>query len=130
MIVDSSALIAILAGEDERERFMAAIADAPNPRLSAASYMEVALKVDRVGSTIDGRELDVAIAQLGLMIEPVTVEQAKLARQAFQRFGRGRHPAALNFGDCFVYALAKAAGAPLLFKGNDFSQTDLPLVEA
>lgn len=104
---------------------MDVIAGSNGARLSAASYLEVSLKVDQINSRIDTHSLDRVIKDLKITIEPVTVEQAKLARQAFQRFGRGHHSAGLNFGDCFVYALATTMVEPLLFKGNDFSRTDL-----
>lgn len=123
MIVDSSALLAIILGEVEGPSFAAAIIASNAPRMSAVSYLEVALKVDR---SLGGAHpaLDVTIEDLGITLEPVSVAQAHVARDAFNRFGY-RHPARLNFGDCLVYALAHTRQQPLLFKGNDFSQTDL-----
>jgi len=99
---------------------------ARTPRLSAASYVEVALRLD--GNLDEGQDtrLDAVIATLGLQIVPVTAAHARLARDAFNTFGKGRHPARLNFGDCLTYALAKATGEPLLYKGEDFVRTDLP----
>ncbi|MFM2042352.1 MAG: hypothetical protein RLY86_928 [Pseudomonadota bacterium] len=125
MIVDTSALLAILFGEEEAVAFNQTIDRAPAPKMSAVSYLEVALRVDRLPEPEAYALLDSTIRTLRIEIVPVTVEQAYLARAAFGAFGRGRHPAALNFGDCFVYALARARGEPLLFKGQDFGRTDL-----
>ncbi len=94
-------------------------------RLSAASYLEIAMIVDRRGSQLNRAQLDGFLEELSIQIEPITFEQAKIARQAYDLFGKGRHPAGLNYGDCFAYALAKSVREPLLFKGSDFSQTDL-----
>lgn len=127
MIVDSSAILAILLDEPERDAFIQLIVTADVARLSTASYLEIALRIDRSGSPLAARSLDQLLAELSMVLEPVTVEQAYLARAAFGAFGRGRHPAALNFGDCFVYALARARGEPLLFKGQDFGRTDLAI---
>ena len=123
MIVDSSALLAIILDEVEASAFTAAILADLAPKMSAVSYLEVALKVDR---TVGGADpaLDAAIGDLGIALVPLTVAQAHVARAAFNRFGQ-QHPARLNFGDCLVYALARTSGEPLLFKGNDFSHTDL-----
>lgn len=125
MILDTSALLAVLLREPEAERFASAIARATVVRLSAASYVEAATYVDRNGDEVRRAMLDTFLAEFSIRIEPVTAEQAMLARQAFVLFGKGRHRAALNFGDCFTYALAKALREPLLFKGGDFGQTDL-----
>ena len=127
MIVDSSAILAILLDEPERDSFIQLIVAADVARMSTASYLEIALRIDRSGSPLAARSLDQLLAELSIVLEPVTVEQAYLARAAFGAFGRGRHPAALNFGDCFVYALARARGEPLLFKGQDFGRTDLAI---
>src|ERR1035438_7502541 len=108
MIVDTSALLAVLLQEPEGERFAAAIAGASAVRMSAASYVEAAIYVDRNGDEIRRAVLDPFLGEFSIRIEPVTVEQALLARQAFVLFGKGRHKAGLNFGDCFSYALAKA----------------------
>jgi len=94
--------------------------------MSSASYLEAAMLIDRRLDAAHRSKLDGIIAELEIHVEPVTFEQAKTARQAFEQFGKGRHPATLNYGDCFTYALAKATREPLLFKGNDFSKTDLP----
>ena len=122
MIVDTSALLAILFDEPDAPSFVAAIEVTYLVRLSSASYLEAALRLEY----IDRADiLDPAIARLGLLIEPVTAAHARIAREANRRFGKGRHPAQLNFGDCMVYALARATGEPLLFKGDDFGHTDL-----
>ncbi len=93
--------------------------------MSAASFLEAGITIDSQAGTVAGRQLDAFLRRAGIAIEAVTVEQAHLARQAYLDFGKGRHPASLNFGDCFAYALAKSLGEPLLFKGRDFSQTDI-----
>jgi ribonuclease VapC len=93
--------------------------------MSAANYLEAALIVDTRGDPVASREFDLFFRRADLLIEPVTLEQARTARQAYRDFGKGRHPAALNFGDCLAYALAKSLDQPLLFKGSDFSRTDL-----
>ncbi len=126
MIVETSALMAILLKEPERAAFRAAILADPDPRISAASYVEAGAVVDRLGDPARSRMLDDLIANLGLRIEPVTVDQARTAREAHRDFGRGSgHRARLNFGDTFGYALAATTGEPLLFKGDDFSETDV-----
>ena len=122
MIVDSSALLAILLREAEAAKFSDAIARAGDPKMSAASYIEVALKVDRFSDT-PYDELDRTLTALGITLVPVTVAHARIAREAFNRFGRA--PAKLNFGDCLVYALAQTSALPLLFKGNAFTHTDI-----
>ncbi len=128
MVIDTSALLAILLGEREARPFRIAILTDPAPRLSAASYVEAALKVDRLPNDV-GADLDSLIEELGLVVEPLSVEQARLARAAARRFGKGIHPAGLNFGDCLVYALAIETREPLLFKGEDFSRTDVAAVD-
>lgn len=126
MIVDTSALIAILRDEPEAETIAAALAAAQAPRISAANYLETAIVIDASHDPIASRHVDDLFTKARLVIEPVTAEQAAIARAAYRDFGKGRgHPAQLNFGDCFAYALAKSAGEPLLFKGEDFSRTDL-----
>lgn len=125
MIVDTSAVLAILFNEPDARRYAEAIADAESCRMSAASFLEAGITIDGQAGAEAGRQLDVLIQQAGIAIEPVSVEQVQLARQAFLDFGRGRHPARLNYGDTFAYALAKIIGEPLLFKGKDFSQTDI-----
>jgi len=125
MILDTSALAAIFFGEPELERYVQVIHDAESCRISAANFVELAIVVEGQIGPEAGRQCDVFFRRAEIVIEPVTLEQAHLARQAFLDFGRGRHPAKLNFGDCFAYALAKATGEPLLFKGDDFSKTDV-----
>lgn len=126
MIVDTSALIAILRDEPEAETIAAALAAAQVPRISAANYLETAIVIDASRDPIASRHVDELFTKARLVIEPVTAEQAVIARAAYRDFGKGSgHPAQLNFGDCFAYALAKMAGEPLLFKGEGFSRTDL-----
>jgi len=121
MIVDTSALIAILRDEPEARAFAIAIADADRRRLSAANYLEAAMVIDGSRDPIASRRFDDLLREGGIAVEPVTEEQAKVAREAYRDFGRGSgHAARLNFGDCFAYALAKTTGEPLLFKGDDF----------
>ncbi len=125
IVIDSSALVEILRDEPERRPFIDAIVDHGEPRLSAATYVEASMVMElRLGDR-GGREIDVLIEDVGMAIVPVAQAQATIAREAFRRFGKGRHRAALNFGDCFVYALAKTLDASVLFKGNDFALTDL-----
>jgi len=126
MIVDSSALIAILRDERDARAYAQAIAHAAVRRISAASYVETAAVIDGSHSPIASRRFDDFLREAQLVIEPVTENQARIAREAYRDFGRGSgHPARLNFGDCFAYALAKALNEPLLFKGDDFTQTDV-----
>jgi ribonuclease VapC len=126
MIVDSSALIAILKEEPEAARFIELIDSALHCRISAANYVETAAVVDSNGDPIMSRRFEDFLKQAEIEIEPVTVEQARIAREAYRDYGKGSaHPARLNFGDCFAYALAKDVGEPLLFKGEDFRQTDV-----
>jgi ribonuclease VapC len=125
MIVDTSALLAVLFKESEAEDFARAIAGAEVPRMSAANLLEAVIVADNQTDARIGRQLDALVANFRLKIEPVTEAQVRIARQAYVDFGRGNHPANLNFGDCFAYALAKATGEPLLFKGDDFAHTDI-----
>lgn len=126
MILDSSALIAILRDEPEAGEYAQAIDDADVRRLSAASYVEVGAVIDRAKDAVASRRVDELLALADVKIEPVTEDQALIAREAYRDFGKGSgHPAALNFGDCFSYALAKATAEPLLFKGEDFAHTDV-----
>jgi ribonuclease VapC len=128
LVIDTSALIALLGMEAEAARLAAAIEADATRLISAASVVEAALVIEARYGPAGGRELDLLIAKAGLSVEPVTAEQAEIARQAWRRFGKGRHPAGLNYGDCFSYALAKVTGEPLLFKGTDFPQTNLDVV--
>lgn len=126
MIVDTSALIAILKNEPDAEVFSKAIEASKIVRISAASYLETYIVVERYRLPILKARLEEVLENPGLIVEPVTVEQARIARQAYRDYGRGSgHPANLNFGDCFSYALARVKREPILFKGGDFSQTDL-----
>lgn len=127
MVIDSSALLAILQDEPERRMFIEAIEAADTRSLSVVSLVETALVLESRRGPEAGRALDAFIAKAGIELVPVDAEQAAMARSAFARFGKGRHPAGLNFGDCFAYALAKISGDSLLFKGNDFSRTDIPV---
>ena len=125
MIVDSSAILAIMFAESDAAKFAKAISEAESCKISAATFVEVAVVVEAQTKDRGSRQLDTFLRRAGFVIEPVTEEQAHLARQAYSDFGKGRHSAGLNFGDCFSYALAKASGEALLFKGGDFSKTDI-----
>jgi ribonuclease VapC len=126
VIIDASALLAILRDEPQAEACAQAIEEAAVRRMSAASMLEAAIVIDATGDPIASRRLDELIVVAGIAIEAVTAEQARIGREAYRDFGRGSgHPARLNYGDCFTYALAKTTGEPLLFKGTDFSHTDL-----
>jgi ribonuclease VapC len=125
MIVDSSAILAVLFSESDAETYARAIAEADSCRVSAATFVEIAIVVEAQTKNSGSRQFDAFMRRAGITIEPVTEEQAHIARQAYTDFGKGRHGAALNFGDCFSYALAKVTGEPLLFKGDDFKQTDI-----
>lgn len=126
MIVDSSALLAILRAEPEAFRYANMIENVAIRRISAANFLETAIVIDGSRDPVASRRFDELIHAAQIVIEPVTKEQAVIARAAYRDFGKGSgHPAQLNFGDCFAYALAKATGEPLLFKGNDFRHTDI-----
>src|SRR5580698_10407793 len=125
MILDTSALLTVLLNEPEARPFAAVIENAAVVRLSAASYVEAAIYVDRNGDEVRRAMLDTFLREFSIRIETVTAEQALRARQAFVLFGKGRHKAGLNFGDCFSYAMSRAYREPLLFKGADFGHTDL-----
>jgi len=125
MVIDTSALLAILWNEAERRRFNEAIQADPRRLISAATVLEASLVVESRGGEPAGRELDLFLHRARFQVAPVDFEQVEIARAAFRQYGKGRHPAGLNFGDCFSYALAKAVGEPLLFKGSDFARTDL-----
>lgn len=129
MVIDSSALIAILSAESETESFTEAIALDSVRLLSAASLLETAIVIESRYGTAGGQKLDLLLEKAQIRVESVTVEQISVARFAYQSYGKGKHKASLNFGDCFAYALAKVTGENLLCKGDDFSQTDLQLVE-
>jgi ribonuclease VapC len=127
VILDSSALIAILRAEPEAAAYAGSIASVVGVcRMSAASYVEVGAVIDRAGDAIASRRVDELLSVSGIRIEAVTESQARIAREAYRDFGKGSgHAAGLNFGDCFSYALAKDTGEPLLFKGEDFRYTDI-----
>jgi ribonuclease VapC len=130
VILDTSAVIAILRAEPEASAMAEAMSSAGARGISAVSYVEAAVVIDSSHDPIASRRFDDFFREAEIVIEPVTFKQAKIAREAFRDFGKGRHRAGLNFGDCFSYALAKATGKPLLFKGNDFSHTDVEPAES
>jgi ribonuclease VapC len=125
MIVDTSALIAVLFAEPDAGLYADAMNTAEVCRLSAANLVEASILVETQARNPAGRQVDALIRLYEFVIEPVSEEQAHVARQAFLDFGKGRHKAGLNFGDCFAYALARVTGEPLLFKGRDFRNTDI-----
>jgi ribonuclease VapC len=129
MIIDSSVIVAILQGESEAAALTDALANAPIRRISAVSYVEAAVVVDSRRDAIFSRGFDDLLRNAHLAVEAVTPEQARLVREAYRDFGKGRHRAGLNLGDCFAYALAKDKAEPLLFKGNDFRRTDIEAAE-
>ena len=129
MVIDASALIAILDDEPERRAFIEAIAADPVRLISAATVLETGIVVESRRGEHAGREFDLFLHRAHARIVPVDEKQVETARAAYRRYGKGRHPAGLNFGDCFSYALAKVEGQPLLFKGGDFSRTDVVPVD-
>jgi ribonuclease VapC len=130
VIVDTSALVAILRDEPEAAAFAAALVGAGESLVSAANYLEAAIVVDSGRDPVASRRFDKLLTLAGVTIAPVTVEQVRLAREAYRDFGKGSgHPAGLNFGDCFAYALARERNDTLLYKGDDFSHTDVSPVD-
>lgn len=125
MIIDTSALLAILRVEPDARRIINAIKSSDRRTISAATLVEAGIVAEGRAGEQGARDLDAALARLRVDVAPLTESHAMHARRAFRRFGKGRHPARLNLGDCFAYALAKATGEPLLFKGVDFSKTDI-----
>ncbi len=125
MVLDTSAIAAILFAEDEAERFSQAIEDDPLRLLSAGTALECSLVIESKLGEAGGRELDLLLLRAGIEIIPFNAEQLTVARQAFRSFGKGQHAAGLNYGDCFSYALSMTSGEPLLFKGGDFAKTDI-----
>lgn len=126
MIIDTSAIVAILRQEPEARRFAEAIEAAAVRRISAATYVEIGAVIDGGRDPVASRLVDEMLATAGIVIESVTEKQGRVARDAYRDFGKGSgHAAGLSFGDCFAYALAKEKGEPLLFKGDDFSRTDV-----
>lgn len=128
MIVDTSAVVAILRAEPDAPVFADAIESAFTRRISAASYVETAAVIEGKDGA-NSRRFDDFFRKSRIVVEPVSTRQAEIARQAYRDFGKGRHQAGLNFGDCFAYALAKEMDEPLLFKGKDFSYTDVEVAE-
>jgi len=125
LIVDTSAVLAILLGEDDAGRLLEALVDASNLRMSAANWLELAMIVEERGGRIASLRLDEFVRTAGIEIVPVSVEQASAARNAWRYFGRHKHSARLDFGDCFAYALAKTSAEKLLFVGDGFARTDI-----
>lgn len=126
VVLDTSAVLALLQDEKEADRILAALVDAEVRRLSAATVVEAGIVLQARYGDHGERELDLFLQRAEVEVMAVTEEQATVAREAFRRYGKGRHPAALNFGDCFSYALAVILNHPLLFVGEDFSATDVP----
>jgi ribonuclease VapC len=129
VVLDTSALLAVLQDEPERRSFNEAIEAADSAALSVESFVEASIVIEARHGADGLRALDRFIERAGIVVAAVDLEQGKVARDAFSRFGKGRHAAALNFGDCFSYALARVLGEPLLFKGEDFARTDVARVE-
>lgn len=125
MILDSSAILAIVLREPDRLRYVDALLEGAPRRMSVANWLEATMVVDRRGSAISISHFEDFLRDATIELMPVSVSQASIARMAWRTFGRGIHPARLNYGDCFAYALAKESREPLLFKGNDFAQTDI-----
>ena len=127
MVIDSSALLAIFLGEPERDAFLKLIMQAEKRMVSAATILETGIVLEAKRGESAGREFDLFVFRIKLDVVPVDAEQITVARSAWRSYGKGRHAAGLNFGDCFSYALAKFYDEPLLAKGQDFSLTDIPL---
>ena len=125
MVIDASAIVAIAFNEPETKSFRERIADDPVRLISAATVLETAMVIETRLGEAGGAEFDLWLHKANVEVVAVTADHADQARRAWRRYGKGRHPAGLNFGDCFSYALASLTGEPLLFKGNDFAQTDI-----
>lgn len=125
MVIDTSALVAMLNDEPEAQEFEAAVEADPVRLMSTASYLEVAIVIETRFGEPGGRELDLWLHRAGVDLVGVDADQAEVARSAYRHYGKGHHRAGLNYGDCFAYALAKVSGEPLLFKGDDFVHTDV-----
>ena len=125
MVIDTSALLAIFLAEPERKPFLDSIFQAETRMISAASVLETGIVLEARRGESAGREFDLFLVRANLQIVSLDSEQVEIARSAWRKYGKGRHPAGLNFGDCFAYALAKFTGEPLLAKGNDFAATDM-----
>ncbi len=128
MVIDSSAIVAVLLNEKNAAQIAYAIEAASQRLLSAANLLEASIVIESRKGEAGGRELDLLLYRAAIEVVAVDQDQAETARIAWRRFGKGRHPAGLNYGDCFAYALAKSRGLPLLFQGDDFSQTDIDAV--
>jgi len=128
MVIDTSALVAVLLEEANAARIAAAVEAAPVRLLSAANLLEPSMVIESRKGAAGGRELDLLLYRAAVEVVAVDQDQAETARTAWRRYGKGRHPAGLNFGHCFAYALAKVRRLPLLFQGNDFGQTDIDCV--
>ena|SRR5271157_866522 len=127
MVIDTSALLAIFLAEPERKRFLELITQAETRLISSANALETSIVLEARRGEAAGREFDLFLNHAQLDVVAVDFDQIEIARVAWRKYGKGRHPAALNFGDCFAYALAKASDEPLLAKGNDFPQTDIEM---
>lgn len=125
MVIDTSALVAIFLAEPERRLLLDLVLQAETRMISAATVLETGIVLEARRGESAGREFDLFLVRANLQIVAVDSEQTEIARSAWRKYGKGRHPAALNFGDCFAYALAKFAGEPLLAKGTDFASTDI-----
>jgi len=128
MVIDTSALIAMLTDEPEASSLETAVQEDPVRLISTASYLEAAIVIETRFGEPGGRELDLWLHRAGVDLVAVDPDQAEAARAGYRRYGKGRHRAGLNYGDCFAYALAKISGQPLLFKGDDFAHTDIGIV--
>ena len=127
MVIDTSALMAILFDEPERHHFNELIESDETRLISAGTLLEAALVVESRRGEAAGRELDLLLHRAQVSVVPFDADQAEIARAAWRKYGKGRHAANLNYGDCYAYALATVSEEPLLAKGNDFSRTDIPL---
>lgn len=125
MVIDTSAILAIFLAEPERQRFLKLLADTGTRLMSAANVLETGIVLEAKRGEAAGREFDLFVVRTNLEVIAVDAEQVEIARSAWRKYGKGRHLAGLNFGDCFAYALAKSSGEPLLAKGTDFTQTDI-----
>jgi ribonuclease VapC len=128
MVIDTSALVAIFLGETERDAFVEHILHADTKLLSAANALEIGMVLEAKRGEAAGREFDLFVVRAQLEVVPVDSDQVEIARSAWRKYGKGRHAAGLNFGDCFAYALAKSSGQKLLAKGEDFQLTDIELI--
>ena len=129
MVIDTSAVLSIFLNEPDAPTFEAAIDADPNRLLSAASFLETSIVLGLRYGDAGEREFDLFLLKAKVQVVPVTEDQAKIGRFAYRTYGKGRHAAGLNFGDCFSYALSKTSGEPLLFKGRDFAKTDVERVD-